>query len=623
VGRYPYSKGFEKLAFDRSEADRKIMWKRVEADMIGFPEDLDAATKIALSTLLQHDKTKRTLSSDRLKQMEWFNAADLQMVPPTPGASRQGSFADGLEDAGHAMPQVLEDSVFKEFDSVAAAAVDAASPTSPASDTSSFTNNNNTPTHQHTHTTSETSANTSSSLHPPSTPSSISPLPPDARGGPVIKRRSSEPSMASPPQWKEEPNIRPAKVKGFFNSWRAGARRSSHQAGMPSPGNANAGTEGYTYQGSKSERRPGYKADGITPKMSPWKKVIKALKTPFRKKKSKHKDAAAGADAAVGGAGAGAASATPPPTLTPARLRRPSGGLVFETPPAPGDVGGSSVMAFASPSSPPALHLDAVEEDAIMAVGAAVAGSASLGLPAATAAGNGGAATATGPPISIQSAEEADLQALEAILNSSSNTTDDMANQRAAGPTTPAIRIDSPRASIGLEALHRNESEADMVSGDEPPVLLTQHSTVVNPHFDDQILSTGSTTHAASPGAYGAAAAATILSSDPTATFVGADGSVVKGRTWAGPQAMRSTAKVSSPRVVSLYAESPEPYSGRSEHRKRLAILRGVSTGTTTSEGGAGAGGGGGGKSLREISIGGAGGGSSPSRPAPLHQSDA
>ena len=37
-GRYPYSRGVDKLAFDRSAKDREIMLERIERDYVSFPE---------------------------------------------------------------------------------------------------------------------------------------------------------------------------------------------------------------------------------------------------------------------------------------------------------------------------------------------------------------------------------------------------------------------------------------------------------------------------------------------------------------------------------------------------------------------------------------------------------
>jgi hypothetical protein len=37
-GRYPYSRGIDKLAFDRSAKDREIMYKRIKQDMASFPD---------------------------------------------------------------------------------------------------------------------------------------------------------------------------------------------------------------------------------------------------------------------------------------------------------------------------------------------------------------------------------------------------------------------------------------------------------------------------------------------------------------------------------------------------------------------------------------------------------
>ena len=87
VGKYPFSKGLGSLKFDRSAEDRKIMWDRVSARMLNYPDDLPKDMRSCLDKLLQADPAKRLCTSAALAAEPWIAGANIAMPPPTPIAS--------------------------------------------------------------------------------------------------------------------------------------------------------------------------------------------------------------------------------------------------------------------------------------------------------------------------------------------------------------------------------------------------------------------------------------------------------------------------------------------------------------------------------------------------------
>eukprot|EP00039_Didymoeca_costata_P028939 m.22638 g.22638 ORF g.22638 m.22638 type:complete len:610 (-) comp7420_c0_seq1:37-1866(-) len=72
VGKYPYAKGIGKLAFDRSEADRMLMYQRIEQGLVNFPEDMPQDVKECVQSLLQPDPNVRVCTFKRLQSCAWL-----------------------------------------------------------------------------------------------------------------------------------------------------------------------------------------------------------------------------------------------------------------------------------------------------------------------------------------------------------------------------------------------------------------------------------------------------------------------------------------------------------------------------------------------------------------------
>ena len=278
----------------------------MEADLVGYPEDLEPCVVEVLGTLLQHRTEKRASSSEQLRQHRWFDEADTAMVPPTPMQSRLQSFNssyNGSEVGSEAMSlgSVAENYVFNEFDSTGMAAIEAAAA-------------------NHENSSLEEKRLSFDGVTPtPHTPHT--PMPPVNYD---YRRRSSEPTLTISPLNME---VTPSKRRRFFASWRSNRRHSSPH-GSGGGGSGDGGGDGGVAvggrAGSKSERR--LKADG-TQKKSPWKRFKKALASPFHKKKSKRSSGQQhqGIESQTSNIGVLPSSKRPSK-----KGKRPSGGLTFE-----------------------------------------------------------------------------------------------------------------------------------------------------------------------------------------------------------------------------------------------------------------------------------------------------
>lgn len=88
TGRYPFSTGVDSLKYDCSASDRVIMYKRISAAMLVFPDFLkeDAVTIEGVKLLLTANLKERATSCARLKETAWLRDIH-EVAPATTGSS--------------------------------------------------------------------------------------------------------------------------------------------------------------------------------------------------------------------------------------------------------------------------------------------------------------------------------------------------------------------------------------------------------------------------------------------------------------------------------------------------------------------------------------------------------
>mmetsp|Transcript_19192 Transcript_19192/g.57048 ORF Transcript_19192/g.57048 Transcript_19192/m.57048 type:complete len:641 (+) Transcript_19192:42-1964(+) len=113
TGKYPYSRGKGKLKLDCSADDRYLMYARISAGLIDFPDSMSDGARVALGALMEKDPAQRVTSTATLLQLQWIATRGGSQDPASEAMPAAAAVAD--EPAPPARPRTSKTRFSKFF----------------------------------------------------------------------------------------------------------------------------------------------------------------------------------------------------------------------------------------------------------------------------------------------------------------------------------------------------------------------------------------------------------------------------------------------------------------------------------------------------------------------------